>query len=85
MIEVKGEPGHRKENHHQDQHLDGPPSAGQSPQLLLLGDGSNVVRTPEVVRDVGVGQHGDQQRDQELDEKHHQGDHSSGVARQHQL
>ena len=81
MVEVEGEPGDREEDHHQDQHLDGPPSAGQSPQLLLLGDGSDVVGAPEVVGDVGVGQHGDQQGDQELDEEHHQGDHSSGVAR----
>ena len=81
MVEVEREPGDGEEDDDQDQHLDGPPPAGQSPQLLLLCDGSDVVRTPEVVRDVRVGQHCDQQRDEELDEEHHQGDHSSGVAR----
>ena len=85
VVEVEREPRHGEEDHHQDQHLDGPPPAGESPQLLLLSDGSDVVRAPEVVGDVGVGQHGDQQGDEELYEEHHQGDHSSGVARQHQL
>ena len=81
MVEVERKLGDREEDHHQDQHLDGSPPAGQSSQLLLLGDGSDVLRTPEVMRDVRVGQHRHQERDEELDEEHHQGDHSSGVAR----
>ena len=81
MSDLDGEPGHGEEDDDQDQHLDGSPPACQSPQLLLLGDGSDVVRTPEVMRDVRVSQHRHQQRDEELDEEHHQGDHSSGVAR----
>ena len=39
--------------------LDSPPPAGESPELLLLSGGSDVLRAPEVVGDVGVGQHRD--------------------------
>ena len=65
--------------------LNCPPPAGQPPQLLLLGGGSDVLGAPEVVGDVGVGQHCYHQWDQELDEEHHQGNHGPGVARHHQL
>ena len=32
VVEVEGEPGHGKEDDDQDQHLDRPPPAGQSPK-----------------------------------------------------
>ena len=85
MIQVEREPGHAEEDDDQDQHLDGSPPTGQSPELLLVGGGPNVARPPQVVGDHGVGRHRDQQRDQELDHEHYQGHPGTKVCREHQL
>ena len=85
MIQVEGKPGDSKQDDDQNQHLDGSPPTCQSPELLLLGGGSNVSRTPQVVGDHGVGRHGDQQRDQELYQEHDQRYPGPEVCRENQL
>ena len=85
MIKIKRKPTDSKQDDDKDEHLDGPPPAGQSPQLLLLGGGPDVSGAPEVVGDEGVGGHGHSQRRQELNEEHHQGHPRPTASREQEL
>ena len=85
MIEVERQPGHSEEDDHQDQHLDSPSSRGQSPEMLLVSGDPHCPRAPEMIGDERVGEHGDQERHQELDQEHDQRDPGPGGGGQDQL
>ena len=55
------------------------------PELLLLGGGPDMSRSPQMIRDQDVGGHGDPQRGQELHQEHHQGHPGPTGCRQHEL